>query len=96
MPARHHNMPITLTAKMPRILADPRRACRDADPETFFAVGTGAIADIANERAVAICYRCPLDIRRACAAWAIEVGADGVWGATTERDRRRLSKLAAA
>ena len=62
-------------------------ACRDADPEIFFPVssvgpGRGEVA-----RAKAICARCP--VRRQCLQFALATRqAHGVWGGTTEEERR--------
>lgn len=61
--------------------------CRAEDPELFFPVGTGGPAARQVEKAKAVCRRCP--VTAACLSRALELGADGVWGATTEAERRR-------
>lgn len=61
--------------------------CRAENPELFFPVGTGQPAARQVEDAKAVCRRCPATA--ACLARAYELGADGVWGATTEAERRR-------
>lgn len=64
-------------------------ACRDADPELFFPVGTAGPALLQIEQAKQICARCP--VRAACLDWAIRNGQDaGVWGGTSEEERRAL------
>ena len=74
-------------------LEDERRdwwqlaACREADPELFFPVtargpGAGEIA-----RAKAVCAAC--QVRRQCLQYALATHqVDGVWGGTTEDERR--------
>ena len=65
-------------------------ACRDADPDLFFPIGTTGAALRQIEEAKRICRRCPEQIQ--CLAWALEHGvADGVWGGTTQ-DERRLTR----
>lgn len=61
-----------------------RAACADLDPELFFA---------GDERALAIathtCNGCP--VRRECLETAIAHGEmHGVWGGTSETERRRM------
>lgn len=64
-------------------------ACRHADPELFFPVGTAGPALRQIDEAKRICRACPA--REACLAWALEHGvAAGVWGGTTENERRAL------
>jgi WhiB family transcriptional regulator, redox-sensing transcriptional regulator len=61
-----------------------RAACRDADLDLFYS------ADPAEHRqAVRMCRGCP--VRRPCFEAAVERGeVFGVWGGTTERERRRI------
>lgn len=64
-------------------------ACRDADPELFFPVGTAGPALLQVQQAKAICARC--QVREACLDWAISNGQEsGVWGGTSEEERRAL------
>ena len=69
-------------------------ACLDADPDLFFPIGTtGPALDQINE-AKRICLACP--VRKRCLAWALELGAaSGIWGGTTEDERRALRRAAA-
>ena len=69
-------------------------ACRDADPDLFFPIGTtGPSLDQINE-AKRICLSCP--VRKQCLARALELGAaSGIWGGTTEDERRALRRAAA-
>jgi WhiB family redox-sensing transcriptional regulator len=38
--------------------------------------------------ALAVCHRC--DVREPCLAYAIEHRAAGVWGGTSDRQRKRI------
>lgn len=62
-------------------------ACQTADPELFFPVSAAgpARADIA--RAKAVCASC--QVRRQCLQFALATHqTHGVWGGTTEEERR--------
>ena len=66
-------------------------ACRDADPELFFPIGTTGPALVQIEQAKAICHACP--VMDACLEWALETGEEaGVWGGTSEDERRALKR----
>jgi len=68
-------------------------ACRDADPDLFFPIGTTAPALRQVWEAIRICQACPILVR--CLAWALEHGVtDGVWGGTTAEQRRAIRRLA--
>lgn len=63
-------------------------ACRDEDPELFFPIGTSGPAVLQEEQAKAICRRCP--VQATCLELALDTNQEtGVWGGTTERERRR-------
>ena len=65
--------------------------CRDEDPELFFPIGTAGPAAVQVEEAKVVCRRCP--VVADCLAWAMETGQDsGVWGATSEDERRMLKR----
>jgi WhiB family transcriptional regulator, redox-sensing transcriptional regulator len=64
-------------------------ACRHADPELFFPIGTGEAAVLQADQAKRICAGCP--VRNACLDWALATGqAIGVWGGTDPQERRAL------
>jgi WhiB family redox-sensing transcriptional regulator len=64
-------------------------ACRDADPELFFPIGTTGSALRQIGEAKRICRVCPAQTQ--CLAWALENGVtDGVWGGTTQDERRAI------
>jgi WhiB family redox-sensing transcriptional regulator len=64
-------------------------ACRDADPDLFFPVGTAGPGLRQIEEAKRICRACPA--QAPCLAWALAHGVgSGVWGGATEAERRAL------
>ncbi|NJQ00248.1 WhiB family transcriptional regulator [Streptomyces zingiberis] len=64
-------------------------ACRDSDPDLFFPVGTSGPALRQEQAAKAMCASCP--VSGACLDWALRTGqASGVWGGTTEDERRPM------
>ncbi|MGA9829855.1 MAG: WhiB family transcriptional regulator [Trebonia sp.] len=67
-------------------------ACRHADPELFFPVSASGPSVDQITQAKAICAGCP--VRRHCVAFAVHTRQDhGVWGGTTEHERRpRVTK----
>src|SRR5260370_17811759 len=67
-------------------------ACRDADPYLFFPIGTTGPALRQIQAAKRICRTCPA--QTLCLAWALDHGVtDGVWGGTTEDQRRAIRSL---
>jgi WhiB family redox-sensing transcriptional regulator len=69
-------------------------ACLDADPDLFFPIGTTGPELDQIGQAKRICLACP--VRKRCLARALELGgAAGIWGGTTEDERRALRKAAA-
>jgi WhiB family transcriptional regulator, redox-sensing transcriptional regulator len=69
--------------------------CRDLDPELFFPIGNSGPAVAQAEQAVRICHRC--HVTTACLNFAMEHHQDaGVWGGTTEEQRRTLIRSRAA
>lgn len=73
---------------LPRPPAWTERAlCTQVDPEIFFPEKGGSTAD-----AKKICRLC--DVRAECVTYALKnVERFGIWGALSERDRRRLLRL---
>lgn len=68
--------------------------CREEDPELFFPIGTAGPAAVQAEQAKVVCRRCP--VVADCLTWALETGQDaGVWGATSEDERRQLARRSA-
>ncbi|MET8635975.1 WhiB family transcriptional regulator [Streptomyces sp. NPDC004096] len=70
-----------------------RAACRREDPDLFFPVGNSGLAPARIDEAKAVCGRCP--VVEQCLDLALQSGqADGVWGGTTESERRAMSRRA--
>ena len=67
-------------------------ACRDADPDLFFPVGTTGPALRQIGEAKRVCRTCPAQTQ--CLAWALDNRViDGVWGGTTGEERRAMRSL---
>ena len=63
-----------------------RGNCRDHPPSTFFP-SDGVGVDVARR----ICATCP--VKTPCLEYALRNGVDhGVWGGTSERERRRIAR----
>lgn len=68
--------------------------CQDEDPDLFFPIGNTASTLYQTEEAKAVCRRCP--VIENCLQWALETGQDaGVWGGTSEDERRAMTRRAA-
>jgi WhiB family transcriptional regulator, redox-sensing transcriptional regulator len=66
-------------------------ACRYADTELFFPIGTTGTAVPDIERAKAICASCP--VQQACLEFALTTGQQfGIWGGRDEEERRLLRR----
>lgn len=66
-------------------------ACRDTDPDLFFPVGTTGPAIEQIENAKAVCGQC--EVQTLCLEYALTTNQDsGVWGGTSEEERRQLRK----
>jgi WhiB family redox-sensing transcriptional regulator len=72
---------------VPAFLDDPHAdpLCAETDPEAFFPEEGGS-----PEPARDICMSC--DLRDPCLEWALTWDVDGVWGATTRHERRRIKE----
>jgi WhiB family redox-sensing transcriptional regulator len=68
-----------------------RAACRDTDPDLFFPVGTTGPAIEQIEAAKVVCGEC--EVQAECLEFALATNQDsGVWGGTSEEERRKLRK----
>lgn len=90
-------MVVTQVPAQRAALDDERRdwwrsaACREADPELFFPVTTHGPGAAEVARAKAVCATCR--VRRQCLQYALATRqAHGVWGGTTEDERRRRGR----
>lgn len=87
-------MALTLTAEPFSHEYDDWRdhaACRDTSPDLFFPVGTTGPAIEQIEAAKVVCRQC--DAQAACLEFALISNQDsGVWGGTSEEERRKLRR----
>ena len=68
-----------------------KASCRDTDPDLFFPVGTTGTAVDQIEAAKIVCRAC--EARDECLEFALATNQEsGVWGATSEEERRKLRK----
>ncbi|MFI8230218.1 WhiB family transcriptional regulator [Streptomyces sp. NPDC085900] len=66
-----------------------RAACLREDPDLFFPISVSGPTLRQIDRAKAVCGRCP--VVEQCLAWAMRAGnVEGVWGGTTEAERRAM------
>jgi WhiB family redox-sensing transcriptional regulator len=67
-------------------------ACQHCSPELFFPAGTTGAAVHEIEAAKAICATCP--VQPECLRYALQSRQEfGIWGGTTEDERRGLLKM---
>ena len=67
-----------------------KAACRDLDTEIFFPDSESEAAP-----ALEVCASCP--VRMECLEWAIATRQhDGIWGGTTETERKRIRRRRSA
>lgn len=68
-----------------------RASCRLTNPGVFFPVGGTGVAIEQIEAAKTICQTCP--VADPCLQFALETNQEaGIWGGTTEDERRRLRR----
>lgn len=66
-------------------------SCRDMDPDLFFPVGTTGAALDQIEASKSICNLC--EVREDCLDFALSTNQEsGVWGGTSEEERRTLRR----
>jgi WhiB family transcriptional regulator, redox-sensing transcriptional regulator len=63
-------------------------ACRDSDPELFFPVSIMGPGLDQADRAKAVCGCCL--VRWKCLAYAMTTRQTGIWGGTTDNERRLM------
>lgn len=69
--------------------------CRDTDPELFFPIGTTGQALLQIAKAKSVCCECPVNVE--CLQFALETNQDtGIWGGTSEEERRQMRREQAA
>jgi WhiB family transcriptional regulator, redox-sensing transcriptional regulator len=68
-----------------------RAACRDTDPDLFFPIGTTGLAIDQIDAAKAVCATC--ESIDQCLEFALATNQEsGVWGGTSEEERRKMRK----
>jgi WhiB family redox-sensing transcriptional regulator len=68
-----------------------RAACQDAEPDLFFPISATGAAQTDIAMAKRVCGSC--QVRVECLDYALETRqAHGIWGGTTEDERRRLTE----
>lgn len=68
-----------------------RAACRDSkDPEVFHPIGNTGFALMQIKDAKTWCQRC--DVATACLAFALSSDLQGVWGNTSDDERRAMKR----
>jgi WhiB family redox-sensing transcriptional regulator len=75
------------------VLTDWRESsrCKEMDPDLFFPVGTTGPALLQIEAAKAVCRQC--NVRENCLGYALDSNQEyGIWGATTEEERRYMRR----
>jgi WhiB family redox-sensing transcriptional regulator len=85
-------------ARLPMLTASDRStgwldqaACRHCDPELFFPDSDVRPVRAQVEAAKKVCRGCP--VRGTCLRWALDHGQEaGIWGGTTEQERRQLRR----
>jgi WhiB family redox-sensing transcriptional regulator len=66
-------------------------ACRQADPELFFPIGSAGVGASQIDQAKAVCASCL--VREPCLAYALANGQEfGIWGGRDENERRALQR----
>jgi WhiB family redox-sensing transcriptional regulator len=65
-------------------------ACRHVDPDLFFPLGAVGASLPQVEEAKRVCEACP--VSRPCLRWALAHEDAGIWGGTTEEERRRYRR----
>ena len=72
-----------------------KASCRAVDPDLFFPIGTTGLALDQIEQAKAVCRSC--ESQAPCLEFALSTNQEsGVWGGTSEEERRKLRKQWAA
>ncbi|MFC6085249.1 WhiB family transcriptional regulator [Sphaerisporangium aureirubrum] len=75
------------TSVLPAVSWLRRAACRTEDPELFFPISATGPGQAQQDRAKAVCARCP--VRPACLDYALTTGQEhGIWGGTAPEERR--------
>jgi hypothetical protein len=81
---------VVISKNYPTFVKDETPVCATTDPEAFFPEkGVGGHRSV--RMAKSLCRRCVYVDK--CLQWALDNGENGIWGGTTERERRNLRHL---
>lgn len=83
------NADVIVSAKFPLFVKDEIPVCATTDPEAFFPEkGLGGQKSV--RLAKSMCNSCVYVTK--CLQWAIDNNETGIWGGTTERERRYMKR----
>jgi hypothetical protein len=78
---------VIVSTRFPVFISDEIPVCATTDPEAFFPEkGLGGQRSV--KLAKSMCRSCPYTVK--CLQWAIDNKETGIWGGTTEKERRRM------
>lgn len=81
-------MDIQVASNFPNFVDQGLASCATSDPNAFFPErGANAAQNVLPKR---ICRACPYV--QPCLEWALENRETGIWGGTTEADRRKIRR----
>jgi WhiB family redox-sensing transcriptional regulator len=80
------------TVSMSTLVWMSRGACHGEDTGLFFPDGESGSSVRQIEQARAICRRCP--VCASCLRYAMDTRQHGIWGATTDDERRAIRQTA--
>jgi hypothetical protein len=81
---------VVISKNYPTFISDETPVCATTDPEAFFPEkGVGGQRSV--QMAKKLCRQCPYVEK--CLQWALDNSERGIWGGTTERERRQLIYL---
>ena len=83
---------VIVSTRFPIFISDEIPVCATTDPEAFFPEkGLGGERSI--KIAKSLCKTCAYTVK--CLQWAIDNNETGIWGGTTEKERRRMAHMKA-
>ena len=81
---------VIISTRFPVFISDEIPVCATTDPEAFFPEkGLGGQGSV--RLAKSMCKSCSYVTK--CLQWAIDNNETGIWGGTTERERRRMTHM---
>ena len=83
------SLDIQISSRYPTFFNNGTPNCVSSDPEAFFLDKGSARWEV--ETVKRVCESCMLI--GACREWAIENKEFGVWGGTTEKERKRIRRM---